>query len=832
MANKIAIFYHVYQYGDYWKELFVKQMTRLQQSGLYDAADYIHIGVNGSYRIPSNLLKIDVIKTNKNIDSEKDTLVDLWNFCKENPEYRVFYFHIKGVRVYKMPKDAYSVDDQGRPAKDDDAWRDYMEEINIDSWREISQKLDTHDCAGTEFHKFAALGGKTMKYPHYSGNFWWANASYIKQLDVNFLHQEIEISRWLPEFWIGTRNPKAYSYHTCPNYAKYLRRFEEMKSKIAIFYHLYQTGNWEEVFTNQMIRLQQSGLYDAADYIHIGVSGSHQMPFNLNKVEENGTLKRNNDISSEIETLIDLAEFCKENPDYKVIFLHAKGVTWHNTQYEYPTKCWREYLEYFVIDNWRICLEKCEMHDVVGTEFYHTAIQNDIVVEDKPHYAGNFWWANANYFASLDKNYLYDAPHGRFNCEFWIGTKFPNAFNFMSRDKNWYEYPVNPNEYNKYFENTVEKKKCKIGMISMFKNESKNIGKMLDSLSAHIDYWVLQDNGSTDGTPEIVNAWAEKTKIPGYMYKVDEGWIGFGWNRDHVLQKFLSSEHNCDWILKMDCDETLEVDEDFDWKILNDNKNVVSWNVQSEAPGTVYLRTWLWNSHLPWKFNHDPAHETIYLDDGKNNTEFERMTLPGSFRLMAGASLGESYTVPTKYISDALKLEEKLIREGNLLSNLYHFWYLGKSYSDCYGSSALPLGKSQQREYAKRCIYYLTEYLNHTHDFQNTGRAKHIDEMSYVGLCCIGHAYRFLEQYDESEKAYIDADSFSPGRNEHLVHLAELHLYKMEYKKALYYTTILMNPERKCPFPNYCFLISTQCYNDKGNYCQELHDVALEWSAK
>jgi glycosyltransferase involved in cell wall biosynthesis len=554
-----------------------------------------------------------------------------------------------------------------------------------------------------------------------------------------------------------------------------------MLSKIAIFYHVYQFGDWVKLFNHQIVKLQQSGVYDEAEYIHIGVNGSWRMPYDLAKVN---SVVRNKNVKSEENTLADLYNFCKNNPEWKVLYINMLGVT-------NPDKnTLREYQEQFVIDNWMECVNKLDEYDCVGTQW------------TGDHYSGNFWWANASYINKLELN--------RISSKNWIGSQQPKHFNLTE---------------------SLEKK-CRIGMISMFKNEANNIGKMLDSLTGHIDYWVLQNNGSTDATPEVVEEWAARTKIPGYMYNVKEGWVGFGWNRDHVLQTFLKSPHNCDWILKMDCDETLEIDEDFDWKILNDNKNVVSWNVQSEAPGTVYLRTWLWNAHLPWKFNHDPAHETIYLDDGKNDTEFERITLPGSFRLMAGASFGESYTVPTKYISDALKLEEKLIREGNLLTNLYHFWYLGKSYSDCYGSSALPLGKSQQKEYARRCIYYLTEYLNHTHDFQNTGKAKHIDEMSYVGLCCIGHAYRFLEQYDESEKAYRDADSFSPGRNEHLVHLAELHLYKMEYHKALEYATILMSPDRKCPFPNYCFLINTQCYNDKGNYCRDLYNVSLEWSEK
>ena len=102
-------------------------------------------------------------------------------------------------------------------------------------------------------------------------------------------------------------------------------------------------------------------------------------------------------------------------------------------------------------------------------------------------------------------------------------------------------------------------------MISMFKNESKTIGRMLEYCYKYIDYWILQNNGSTDGTEKVVEEFFKEKDVPGFVYDVEEGWISFGWNRNHLLQKCLNTNHECDWILKMDCDEMLEVDEDFDW---------------------------------------------------------------------------------------------------------------------------------------------------------------------------------------------------------------------------------------------------------------------------
>lgn len=369
---------------------------------------------------------------------------------------------------------------------------------------------------------------------------------------------------------------------------------------------------------------------------------------------------------------------------------------------------------------------------------------------------------------------------------------------------------------------------AKICMISMFKNEAQNIRQMLDSVAPYIDYWVLQDNGSTDGTPEIVKQWAEEVRIPGMMYQVEEGWVNFGWNRDHLLQTTLKLDHACDWIMKMDCDETLEVDDNYDWKDFFIDKSRHSFHVTATTGGLVYLRAWIWNAKLPWRFNHDPAHETILLDMDNIGENFDRHNLPYAFRMRAGVSKGESYTVPTKYVSDALKLEEKLIREGTMLTDLYHFWYIGKSYEDCYRGDFFPLKGVHQQEYARRCIFYFTEVANVRHNFKETGRANHIDEMGYYAICAIGNAYRFLGEHTKAIEHYKMADSFCPRRNDHLLYLAEIHWELRDYSKMLYYTTLMMQSDRTCPFPEFYFLVNRNMYHDGGTYVKQLHEIALD----
>lgn len=373
----------------------------------------------------------------------------------------------------------------------------------------------------------------------------------------------------------------------------------------------------------------------------------------------------------------------------------------------------------------------------------------------------------------------------------------------------------------------MNNKKTKIVMTTMFRNEATVITRMLESCYKYIDYYVIQNNGSTDGTQKVVEDFFADKNIPGVVYNVEEGWVGFGWNRDHLTQTCQSIDHGCDWILKMDCDEVLEVDDDFDWSVFDDT-SIQAFHVPAVSGSCIYHRAWIWNARLPWRFNHDPCHETIYCTIPEIGTNFVAKDLPPSFR-QVGYNEGQSWSVPTKFMSDALILEEKMMREGTMLTDMYHFWYIGKSYSDCFRSEYFPLKESQQKEYARRCIYYFEQYVNHTHQYQDHKKAQRIDEMAYMALIFVAEAYKFLKEYRACIATYLLADDFAPGRNDHIFGVAEVYYEIGDYENALVYTTKMMQPERTNAFPTYVAFIDTSLYHDsKHQRVQALHNKVLE----
>ena len=206
---KIAIFYHIAQMG-MSAFIYQQQLHRLYTSGLIEAADYIHFGVNGDgelFNVPEKV----VVVQNKNWKEETETLISLRDFCNRNPDYKVLYFHTKGVS-----KGTLTVN----------AWRLMMEYFVIDKWRECVEKLNEYDCVGSNLSPVGETlwsnGSITKPVEgsyNFTGTFWWANAKHIQTLNDDLLYSDYRIDR---ELWIGS-NPNSnpgtlYQPHECNLY--------------------------------------------------------------------------------------------------------------------------------------------------------------------------------------------------------------------------------------------------------------------------------------------------------------------------------------------------------------------------------------------------------------------------------------------------------------------------------------------------------------------------------------------------------------------------------------------------------------------------------------
>jgi hypothetical protein len=192
---KIAIFYHIGQIG-LGAFVYQQQLHRLYASGLINAADYIHFGVNGDQEL-FNVPDKAVVKQNQNWKEETETLLDLKNFSSKNSDYKILYFHTKGVS-----KGTLAVN----------SWRLMMEYFLIDRWEDCVKMLDEYDCVGANLNPVGDTiwsNGEVTKpiegTYNYTGNFWWTRSSHIQTLNDKFLLSNYRIDR---ELWIGS-NPNS-----------------------------------------------------------------------------------------------------------------------------------------------------------------------------------------------------------------------------------------------------------------------------------------------------------------------------------------------------------------------------------------------------------------------------------------------------------------------------------------------------------------------------------------------------------------------------------------------------------------------------------------------
>jgi hypothetical protein len=165
----------------------------------------------------------------------------------------------------------------------------------------------------------------------------------------------------------------------------------------------------------------------------------------------------------------------------------------------------------------------------------------------------------------------------------------------------------------------------KICLSAIVYNQSSTILKMLESCYQYIDYWIIQDGVSTDGTKEIIMDFFNSKNIPGFLYGIELG--DYHKAKSHLISMCYNYSHGCDWILEMNPDEILSVGSDFNWSLLK-NKEYKCFSTKSNLNGSVYSKICIRNPRLKWFINSNGYIECLENSENNNPDIF----LPDSFR--------------------------------------------------------------------------------------------------------------------------------------------------------------------------------------------------------
>jgi hypothetical protein len=196
--------------------------------------------------------------------------------------------------------------------------------------------------------------------------------------------------------------------------------------KTACFIHSTNLNiNKTEILEHLINYLSNCDFFSNIDFVFINNIGE---PINNNFFHNISTKIIINNFSNdtnlfEICTLKLLHFFSILNPDYKILYLHTKGVSYAKYEYFFSRIMdWTNLMLYGLVYQSKSCIELLDNYDCVGLNYMYKN-------EKTPcHFSGNFWWANANYIKYLNLHSL-KIKH---DAEWWIFTKNPRFLNLHS----------------------------------------------------------------------------------------------------------------------------------------------------------------------------------------------------------------------------------------------------------------------------------------------------------------------------------------------------------------------------------------------------------------
>lgn len=286
------------------------------------------------------------------------------------------------------------------------------------------------------------------------------------------------------------------------------------------------------------------------------------------------------------------------------------------------------------------------------------------------------------------------------------------------------------------------------------KDESRVIERCLKSVLPLIDYWVIVDTGSSDGTQKIIKSFMKD--IPGELY--ERPWVNFAHNRNEAL---MLAKNKGDYILIIDADEQLLYDKDFvKPELVHD-----FYDIMTRYGGTEYVRRQLISTRLDWVWQ-GVVHEYLSAPNIRSKGLLTKVV---NFVLQDGARSQD----PEKFYKDALLLEEDLKKNPN---NVRSVFYLAQSYRDA-GMKELALenykkriqlgGWDQEVYWSLLQVALLQQALNMSSDLyvQSFYKAYHYRPNRIEPLYHLTRHYRLTENYLMGYLLAKHAKSIPPSKD-------------------------------------------------------------------
>jgi hypothetical protein len=281
---------------------------------------------------------------------------------------------------------------------------------------------------------------------------------------------------------------------------------------IIVVLYCFMVDDWEIRLSGQLKRMKSSSLYEESNEIHLVVTDIN----NNQKDKIDSLLSEYQKIRLDYTTrnwyeghaLSKVDNIARTYDDCKILYFHTKGVSnkykdlisndYYNLKVE-GIKCWKELMEYFLIDNWKDCIKKLDEYDTVGVNNVNN------------WWWGNFWWSNSKHIKN-NKPFNEYFTGSRWGCESWLHESNYNIENI----KYYQFYPFNYDPYYsilpKYFYDgtnisdiKIKVLDAKFGYFAEQRDEgrglSENKDNVIDVTNKTIELLKLSDNKEFNFNP-------------------------------------------------------------------------------------------------------------------------------------------------------------------------------------------------------------------------------------------------------------------------------------------------------------------------------------------
>jgi len=261
---------------------------------------------------------------------------------------------------------------------------------------------------------------------------------------------------WGEEIFTNTEN-NIYIHDSCNHYlsSKLINVNNNYNNiNINVFIHACLMNNGLNILYEQLEKLKKSELYDYINSIIICVLGNpEEIIYDDNKIK---IIHLSNEFDYyELLTINYIKDFCKDKVDeHYILYIHTKGVNKNGN--EECIKSWRHMMEYFLIDQYKICLDGLIDRNLstIGNNLINSKCiidHRDLIHVNKDHcyhYSGNFWWSKSSYIKNLDYISIQSNKENRkiqrYQAENWLLSK-------KNKDKHGILYQNNTNIHPYHF---------------------------------------------------------------------------------------------------------------------------------------------------------------------------------------------------------------------------------------------------------------------------------------------------------------------------------------------------------------------------------------------